>query len=158
MSALVEGLASLGPWVTGGGLVAATGVAAKLWVDLKRLEMESRNNAYAAVQTAENSIRDHYAQEVASLRGQLLAMAQTNASSLALAEQRYREAIAAADERHSRCEQECEALREQVRGMEREIGEMAHRLVSLDNRPVVRVLEAPHENPRMLEQKDDDGS
>lgn len=98
------------PWVSTGALVTLAGIVVKLWLDNKKLNIDS-----------EGGIRDHYAKEVAGLRAQILAVQDQADLRASRAEQRYNEAIKAADERHGHCEAECERLREMVRGLERQI-------------------------------------
>jgi hypothetical protein len=83
-------------------------VAGGLWLKNRKLTLDS-----------EGGIRDHYAREVASLRAQVLAVQEQSDLRMANAEQRYTEAIRAADERHANCEAECSRLREEFQGLER---------------------------------------
>lgn len=98
------------PWVSTGALVTLAGIVVKLWLDNKKLNIDS-----------EGGIRDHYAKEVAGLRAQVLAVQDQADLRASRAETRYNEAIKSADERHAHCEEECERLREMVRGLERQI-------------------------------------
>lgn len=98
------------PWVSTGALVGLFGLVVKLWLDNKKLNLDS-----------EGGIRDHYAKEVAGLRAQVLAVQDSADLRAQRAETRYNEAMEAADTRHKHCEEECERLREMVRGLERQI-------------------------------------
>ena len=109
------------PWLSTGSLVGLAGLAVKLWLDNKKLTIDS-----------ESGIRDHYAQEVASLRAQVLAVQTAADARVANAEKRYEEAIASADARHHVCEQECDRLRDRMSDMQTEIDALNRRIGALN--------------------------
>jgi hypothetical protein len=94
-------------------MVGLFGLAVKLWIDNKKLTIDS-----------ETGIRDHYAKELAALRAQRLADNVASDARIAAAELRYTEAVDAADKRHHLCEEECDRLRERVAGMERKFQQL----------------------------------
>lgn len=112
LGSLLEGIR---PWVSTGALVGLFGLCVKLFLDNKKMEVDT-----------EGGIRDHYAKELASLRAQILEATKLGDARLANAEKRYAEAIESADRRHASCEKECDRLREKVYGLERQI-EQIHR-------------------------------
>lgn len=103
------------PWLSTTALVGLFALCVKLFLDNKKMELDT-----------EGGIRDHYATEVASLRRQILDTQKLSDERMTNAEKRYAEAIDAADRRHKSCEQECDRLREKVLGLERQI-EQIHR-------------------------------
>jgi hypothetical protein len=115
MSAIGSVIEAARPWISTGALVGLFGLCVKLFLDNKKMELDT-----------EGGIRDHYAKELASLRSQILEATKLGDARLANAEKRYAEAIRAADSRHRNCEQECDRLREKVIGLERQI-EQIHR-------------------------------
>lgn len=135
------------PWVSTGALVGLLGLCVKLYLDNRRITL----NRDKITLDGEDGIRDHYANEVASLRRQIIDTQKLSDERMANAEKRYAEAISAADSRHRNCEQECDRLRVKVVGLERQI-EQIHRaslkLFALrDDLP-----EATKEHLRSLEQ------
>lgn len=110
-------LGTLPGWITAGGVCGLLGVCLKAWIDGKKVWVDS-----------EKGIRDHYATEVASLRAQLIAVQSTASAMLASANQRYDEAITAADARHLQCEEECERLRHRVSELSDEVAGLQRRV------------------------------
>jgi hypothetical protein len=123
-------------WITAGGITAILGIVCKTWLGGAKLRLDSEGN-----------IRDHYAKEVASLRAQLISVQSTAAAMLAAANQRYDEAITAADKRHSQCEEECERLRERVSDLSDEVAGLQLRM-SAGHKATVRLFEPKSTLPR----------
>ena len=120
--ALGDILEAVRPWVGTGALVGLLGLCVKLYLDNRRITLDREKITLEG----EDGIRDHYANEVASLRRQIIDTQKLSDERMANAEKRYAEAISAADSRHRNCEQECDRLREKVLGLERQI-EQIHR-------------------------------
>lgn len=96
------------PWVSTGALVALFGLCVKLYLDNKRMRLDT-----------DSGLRDHYAQEVASLRKQLIDVTKLSDQRIASAQKLYDEAMAASKRREDDCERRCDELRERVVGLER---------------------------------------
>lgn len=101
------------PWVSTGALVALTGICAKLFLDNRKMTLDT-----------DGGIRDHYAREVESLRKQLIEVTMLSDQRLSNAQKLYDEAMDAAQTRHDKCEAACDRLREKVTGLERMIGQL----------------------------------
>lgn len=98
------------PWVSTGALVGVFGLAVKLWLDNRKMTLDT-----------DGGIRDHYAKEVASLRKQLIDVTNLSDQRIANAQKLYDEAMAASKRREDDCERRCDDLRERVVGLERMI-------------------------------------
>lgn len=98
------------PWLSTGALVGLLALCVKLFLDNKKMELDT-----------DGGIRDHYAKEVASLRQQITEREANADARLANAEKRYSLMVEEAERRHDRCEKECDRLREKVFGLERQI-------------------------------------
>lgn len=101
------------PWISSGALVGLLGLATTFWLRNRKLSIES-----------DNGLREHYTKELAALRAQVLAVGTSADTRMAAAEQRYTEAIVAADQRHVACEAECQRLRDMVSGLERQMAQV----------------------------------
>lgn len=78
----------------------------------------------------EADIRDHYAEEVAALRGQLLSI-----------EKHYREMLEQSDRRHAECEASRGVMREELEGLKKQFrAASADRVLRMEENPP----EAPH--------------
>lgn len=139
------------PWLSTGALVALLGICAKLYIDNKKIVVDS-----------EGGIRDHYAKELASLRAQILESSRIADerllesqkladARLATAEKRYTEATENADRRHKSCEEECDRLRSKVYGLERQIAQLHKTSVKLFE-PRADLPEETKEQMRSMEQ------
>jgi hypothetical protein len=119
-------LGTLPGWITAAS--TTTGVVTIIVTFLRRgVSLKGLRNADEA------DIRDHYAQEVEALRGQLLSM-----------ERHYREMLEKSDRRHEECEAARSAMRQEIDGLKRQIpGLSADRLLILEqNGPPSEI--APH--------------
>lgn len=113
MTNLVERIWSMTPgtngeWLTSGVIVGLSGIVVKLFLDNKRMEVDT-----------EGGIRDHYAKEVASLRKQLIDVTTLSDQRIANAQKLYDEAMASSKRREDDCERRCDELRERVVGLQR---------------------------------------
>lgn len=96
------------PWLTSGAIVALLGLVVKLYLDNKKMSLDT-----------DGGIRDHYAKEVASLRRQLIDVTELSDKRIANAQKLYDEAMSASKRREDNCERRCDELRERVVGLER---------------------------------------
>lgn len=119
---------SVRPWLSTSALVALFALCVKLYLDNKKMEVDT-----------EGGIRDHYAKELSSLRAQILETQKLADNRLANAEKRYTEAVEAAVRRHRSCEEECDRLREKVMGLERQIEQI--------HRASIKLFELRHDLP-----------
>jgi len=140
--ALAEGVR---PWLSTGALVGVFGLAVKLWLDNRKITVDS-----------EGGIRDHYAKELAALRAQIIESGQAAAARLleaqqigdarlAAAEKRYTQATENADRRHRSCEEECDRLRAKVFGLERTIAQL--------HKTSVKMFEPRHDLPEEMKEQ-----
>jgi hypothetical protein len=102
------------PWVSTVSLVGLLGLCVKLFLDNRRMTLDT-----------DGGIRDHYAREVASLRKQLIDVTLLSDTRLASAQKLYDEAMEAAKRRHDDCERTCDTLRQKVVGLERMIEQLS---------------------------------
>lgn len=148
LGAVAEGIR---PWFSTGALGVVAGLAVKLWLDNRRITVDS-----------EGGIRDHYAKELSSLRAQIIESGrraderlreseELADARLATAEKRYTEATENADRRHRSCEEECDRLRQKVYGLERQIAQLHKTSVKLFE-PRSDLDEATKERMRSMEQ------
>lgn len=133
-----EVLEAARPWISTTALVGLFGLVVKLWLENRKITL-----------SAESKLRDHYATEVASLRAQVLAVQTAADLRASSAEKRYEEAIAAADNRHHLCEEECERLRGRMSDMQNEIDGLNRRIGQL-NATSVRLFEPKSTLPEDL--------
>lgn len=129
------------PWLSTSALVALLGLCVKLYLDNKKMELDT-----------EGGIRDHYAKEVASLRRQLVDVTTLSDQRIANAQKLYDEAMDAAKARHDRCEAQCDRLREKVVGLERLIEQISRTSMKMFE-PRSDLPEEQKERMRSMEQE-----
>ena len=134
-----EVLGTVPGWITAGSTVTAAGIALKAW--LARVKLSQEN---------EDGIRDHYAKELAALRGQILLLQQSSDLRAAAADKRYDDAIKAADLRHNQCQEEVERQRHKLTDMQEEIDAL-HRRISAQGHGVVALFEPAHDIPQDMQ-------
>lgn len=103
-------LGDVRPWLSTGALVGLFGLCVKLFLDNRKMTLDT-----------DGGIRDHYAREVASIRKQLIDVTTLSDQRIANAQKLYDEAMAASKRREDDCERRCDDLRERVVGLERMI-------------------------------------
>lgn len=102
------------PWISATALVGLFGLGVKLFLDNRKMSLDT-----------DGALRDHYANEVASLRRQLIDVTNLSDQRIANAQKLYDEAMAAAKRRHDDCERTCDELRQKVVGLERMIEQIS---------------------------------
>lgn len=105
-------LGTVPQWITAGGIIGFLGLIVK-W----RLGERSLSNAEQA------DIRDHYADELASLRKQIIDMGEHHLGRERELDDRWRKLLTDSEDRHSECVRQREELAARVREIEdRQIG------------------------------------
>lgn len=136
---LPDTLGTVPAWITSGGVMGLFGLGIYWHLGSRKVSIEGR----ATDNIDKADIRDHYANEVASLRAQVIAQGERHAATIAEAEGRhkaaiaeiegrykkllseaeehYRNALQAAEDRHEDCMRDREALRAEVQTLKDEI-------------------------------------
>lgn len=110
-------LGTLPGWITSASVVTLLGMLLRHHIQHGRLTLDDR----AQKATSEAAIRDHYAQEVNALRGQLDRQSKSFREDLASLEKQWRDLLREAEERHEQCLKDRDALRERVSDLEDEL-------------------------------------
>lgn len=129
------------PWLSTGALVGLFGLCAKLFLDNRKMSLDT-----------DGGIRDHYAKEVSSLRKQLIDVTTLSDQRIASAQKLYDEAMAASKRREDDCERRCDELRERVVGLERLIGQIGKTSMKMFE-PRADLPEETKEKMRAMEQE-----
>lgn len=121
-----------------GWITAATAVSGLIWAFLK-FGLGWRGQTMAD----DADIRDHYAQEVAALRGKLDGQ---EAHFLSL-ESHWRTILEASDRRHQECEEARQAMRREINAMHEEIAGLKAQIRAASTDRVLRMEEKPPKAP-----------
>jgi flagellar motility protein MotE (MotC chaperone) len=103
-------------WITAGSMVTLLGLILRYRLGSRKLDLEKN----AQIQVDEQSIRDHYAKEVARLTQKLDDQSTAFRKDLLDIEERYRKLLEEEEERHRVCLSDRDALRKRVADMEDE--------------------------------------
>lgn len=152
------------PWLATAGILITNGIGLKFYIAWQKGKTDTANVALAQDKLdleGDKAIRDHYADELKSLREQIQKSGDGHAMRYAAAEERHQLAMqkaderfnaaqAAADERERGCEAKVAALRatvaaltEEVQGLRALMGQTGRSAIVLaTNRPSLQVQEA----------------
>lgn len=113
-------LGSIPQWITAGGMVGVGGMFLRFILGRKRL-----TNADTA------DLRDHYAEELTSLRKQIIDIGQHHLEREREIDDRWRRLLAESEDRHSECVRQREALGLKVQDMETRQSELHQRQLGM---------------------------
>lgn len=127
-----EVLGTIPGWITSAGIVTILGVVLRYRLGWRKQTLGD-----------DADIRDHYAQEVAALRGKLDGQ---GAHFLSL-EKHWRDILEGSDRRHQECEEARQAMRREINKMHEEIAGLRTQIRAASTDRVLRMEEDPPPAP-----------
>jgi hypothetical protein len=112
------------PWIATIASVITSGVATGLYVAWRKGRSDDRKTDVEAEKVASDTadgIRDHYAEELKSLRGQIIEQGRLNSERQNASDERYRKSMEAADAREAACQENVDKLRREVATLTEEV-------------------------------------
>lgn len=133
-------------WLTAGGVLGLFGWFARMQLGNRKLAIEAKQVEIAA----EGGLRDHFANEVQSLRNQIIKMSQHHLDREREIDDRWRTLLRESEERHDECVKQREELRREVEEIrERQIGTIRQFITF--QREIVRLLPDNMKSPEIIQ-------